>query len=588
MPKHAGRTNDLEKWLLKNDNMLSGNLQQIKEKALDIWRVPAHGVYTKHGTDHSRNIIEKLGALIPSHQLGGIFDSYSIFILLSAAYLHDIGMQAYRLDRHYDNLDLEQIRKIHHLISHDWIIGHYADFGIQDQSDAEWIARLCKGHRKDNDKDLATDNDYPEDYVIQRRNGPSSIHPKYFAALLRFADSLNIESTRIDIRALRQTTMPVESKLEWWLHYYVSGLRFEESTILIDYRVPQVNPDFWRNFIPKLLTKRMQKDFESCQLILSHHGITIVRIVTGEIITSAGVERDGKMPADVFRQMLYFALVRYDIDGFAQLHLDLLAAAQNDGMTLDKFSKAFKDIAIVPGDCRENLPSRPQDLLADTASLSDLAWIPMMHLSPNTILITDKFALLPDMKEVLKNKNLLIIGSPGVNWVSRHIWRNGPFYFGVDKKAMEDVLKREREIEGMDPVDLRMYKINNAAAFPQLLGNLKGDSLYDPALGNITQAVGNQEMYGVISLCKHPFSDDHYAILIGGPRLLGTMAAEKLLADPKAMAKRPFGGVVRAIEATGKPRGLSYTDAYVDWVTEPYNYKELREILEQELTKKLA
>jgi hypothetical protein len=245
-------------------------------------------------------------------------------------------------------------------------------------------------------------------------------------------------------------------------------------------------------------------------------------------------------------------------------------------------------MVIIPGDCRENNPSLPQDLLADTASLSDLAWIPRMRLPKDTILITDKFALLPDMKEVLKNKNLLIIGSPGVNWVSRHIWRNGPFYFVVNIDAMEDVLRREREIEEMNPVALSIYKINNASAFPKLLGNLKGDSLHDPASGNNAQTVGNQEMYGVISLCKHPFSDDHYAILIGGPRLLGTMAAEKLLADPKAMAQRPFGGVVKAIEATGRPRGLSYTEAAVEWVTEPYTYEKLREILQQELTEKLA
>ncbi|HEX8065322.1 MAG TPA: hypothetical protein VF520_02215 [Thermoleophilaceae bacterium] len=94
---------------------LSARLERAKSSADRIWAQPRLHWFTDHSsTRHSRRIIQILGDLVAhlqntSHALG----RSELFVLLCAAYLHDIGMQDFRVDgRGPDDFDVEDYELI--------------------------------------------------------------------------------------------------------------------------------------------------------------------------------------------------------------------------------------------------------------------------------------------------------------------------------------------------------------------------------------------------------------------------------------------------------------------------------------------
>lgn len=591
---------NLEEWLQEIDEDLWNNLQKIKERSKEVWKTSDHGNYTDHGIKHSEAIIRELGDLIPDELLGSSSDSilnpYSIFILLASAYLHDIGMQAQKFSGKYKSKkwDLGSIRKIHHEISEEWITEDWKSLGIRKEVDANWIGRISKGHSKKVDsKEICLPiSEYPGTQRIAKRG---TIHPRFLAALLRLADALHIASDRINVDELRKKELPLDSKVEWWLHYYVSGIDCniaKNKCIKIDFQVPLSFNGFWQRFIPKLILKRIQEDYDSVKRILAHdpYGIPIVDVVEGSKPSFKGKD----MPPEVFEYMLFYALCQFDLDGYPQLHLDLIEKANEKGKTLENFPEAFKPLVIIPGDVREEPPQCAQDLLADSASTADLSWIFKTTWPEDTILLTDKFAAHPALRDFLKDRNLLVIGSPGTGWLSRYIWRKGPFYFEINKKDIAGANERESNIKKMTGANglrqLEKYERDNSRKLKDLENRIKGQ-LYDSLEGKEYPAeLARGKKLGVISLCKHPFSEDHYAILVGGPHLLGTMAAEKMLLDRTAnkdreeLKKRPFGGIVQATSTD--EIGLGYIYATIEWITEEYSSEDLKKALRNRLQDK--
>jgi len=301
---------NLKEWLRKENYEFWNDLQEIKKKAEEIWEAPDHGNYTDHGIEHSEAVIRKLGDLIQENLLGSkpdsILNPYSVFILLASAYLHDIGMQAQKFSKkhesikEYENWDLESIREFHHKISSEWIREEYSSLEIREE-DAYWISRIAEGHNVK--LKLETDR-FPIEYRIDYQN--ICIHPRFLAALLRLADALHIAFDRINAKELRIRELPLDSKLEWWLHYYVSGVApdIKNGFIWIDFRVPSSYQVFWQIFIPKLIIKRIEKDYKSIRDILAPepYKIPIVNIRKQSAAPFESIE----MPPDVFEYMLFY------------------------------------------------------------------------------------------------------------------------------------------------------------------------------------------------------------------------------------------------------------------------------------------
>lgn len=235
-----------EKLILKkyiSSSELSTSLTLIREAMEAIWANDAPRIvkdYTDHGVEHSERVAGFVDKLLKVNS-GAKFAEKEIYLLLAGVYLHDIGMQcdiakypvikekAERLGAEFkeafiakttNECSLEEqgeIRKNHHLLSAAWIDYLYEandpvlSYRIKSlpYDLVNDLMDICKFHSKLSINDCT---DYFNDYPYCRK--------KMVAALLRFADELDISSTRVKIETVKIFSIDSKSSVYWWLHNY--------------------------------------------------------------------------------------------------------------------------------------------------------------------------------------------------------------------------------------------------------------------------------------------------------------------------------------------------------------------------------
>ena len=127
-------------------------LENIRAAAGRIWSRPLHLYYTDHTVDHSERVIAELNGLSAWMMAAArALSPTEIFVLLAAAYLHDIGMQ----NEKFAGGDLAEIRAHHNEQTAEMIYAVFEDpenaFLIplgQDPGLVEAVALVAKGHRR--------------------------------------------------------------------------------------------------------------------------------------------------------------------------------------------------------------------------------------------------------------------------------------------------------------------------------------------------------------------------------------------------------------------------------------------------------
>lgn len=219
-----------------------GNVRAAAER---VWRAPLHRYYTDHTTAHSERVIALLdgltaGMMATDKRLA----PGEAFVLLAAAYLHDVGMQ----DERFAGGDLEAIRAAHHEVTAEWIYrtleapGAAIDLGLPDDPGlVEAVALTARAHRKV-DLTAAAYDPFP--------HGGEAVRPRLLGALLRFGDELDIDHRRVDLELMKVMNPPVESQFHWWKCHYVSGVSIVDETIRIVYRLPEGRPEYEGLIVP--------------------------------------------------------------------------------------------------------------------------------------------------------------------------------------------------------------------------------------------------------------------------------------------------------------------------------------------------
>jgi formylglycine-generating enzyme required for sulfatase activity len=221
-------------------------LENIREAVARIWARPLHHYFTDHAVTHSERIITLLDGLTACMmETDKRLSSAESFILLAAAYLHDIGMQ----DGRFAGGDLERIRDLHNEQTAEMIYKAFEDPTnaipiplVRDPGFVEAVARVSKGHRN---VELGADEYKP---FVQ---GSEKVRPRLLAALLCFGDELDIDYRRVDLDVMgKLLALPVESQLHWWRCHYVGGVSIVDENIQIGYRFPQDRPDYEGLVVP--------------------------------------------------------------------------------------------------------------------------------------------------------------------------------------------------------------------------------------------------------------------------------------------------------------------------------------------------
>lgn len=202
---------------------MSERIARVRQKAEAIWKKPLLRQYTDHTIDHSRRVIavlDKLCALL----VEPLTDDEP-YVLLCAAFLHDIGMQQEKffetdvVRKRYSEEEIAEaeadrakgeaiIREWHYLISEERIKYELGDKYMEEEFIDE-IALVSKGHTKE---DL-------DGYKDGTKAG-QPMRLRLLAALLRLADELDLDYPRVDLDELEQAIILDESKAHWWKCYY--------------------------------------------------------------------------------------------------------------------------------------------------------------------------------------------------------------------------------------------------------------------------------------------------------------------------------------------------------------------------------
>jgi hypothetical protein len=220
-------------------------LENVRAAAVRIWSRPLHRYYTDHTVTHSERVIGLLDGLTGGVMATGKrLSPTEVFVLLAAAYLHDIGMQ----DERFAGGNLEEIRAHHHEQTAEMIYAVFEDPAnalaiplAREPGIVEAVALVARGHRR---VDLSGAEYAP--FV----HGGETVRLRLLAALLRFGDELDIDHRRVDVEQMKLLALPVESQLHWWKCHYVSGVSIVDEYIRVAYRFPQARPDYEGLIVP--------------------------------------------------------------------------------------------------------------------------------------------------------------------------------------------------------------------------------------------------------------------------------------------------------------------------------------------------
>jgi hypothetical protein len=227
---------------LKENNIVF--LQTLRSQAASLLDNPIHLHFTDHKLAHSERIIDVLRRLLKGQNN---LSEDELFVLLAAAYLHDIGNQIKKSDLlKYSGLKdllsqsgmtraalksetalLSFIRRWHHIITYFMITDLLRIyFGLDSSPYTEDIALVAQGHRMVN----LTSSAY-------RRRG--AIRVDLLSAFLRLADELDCDRNRIDLRRMRVLDLSLDNKFYWFGHHCIDRLDIKNHYIKLFGRVPE-------------------------------------------------------------------------------------------------------------------------------------------------------------------------------------------------------------------------------------------------------------------------------------------------------------------------------------------------------------
>lgn len=194
--------------------------------------------FTDHGEAHILRILDNIANILDSYPDIRMTDR-ELYLLIAGAYLHDIGMQCdiilypgikkgsekigakyiiefqAKTSNEFSIDEQKEIRKNHHLLSAAWI-DHAFNTG------ETVLGPATKTIHQDLLSDLLDVCKFHSRLPITECPSCFKIHPnerkQLVAAILRFADELDISKNRVNFEVIKSFRLPRENSIYWWLH----------------------------------------------------------------------------------------------------------------------------------------------------------------------------------------------------------------------------------------------------------------------------------------------------------------------------------------------------------------------------------
>ncbi len=336
----------------------------------------------------------------------------------------------------------------------------------------------------------------------------------------------------------------------------------------------------------------------------------------------------------------------------ARVLLDAAAGrySPGKGRTLKQFPEAFYPLTIVCGDRREDPPHTEGDLLAYSAAMTDLMFLPGLGLAGEqaVTIVSDKLFVMQNeatLARMFGQTNLLLIGSPAANFATRLINNKALFRFDLRAKSrawagqiaavagtldeprkLEAFLRliqqpnqviravfeergvSEEELEGslIPAVVKRLFDLDEdevrelVTLKDEIFGkekpadwmnSFRKPGFVDPASQRFYgSTTGPNIDFGVVSLARNPFaaSDDYVCIIAAGIHGPGTAHAVKALTRHDLFDERPLGGVIEVSLTKWTDWRTRFERVGWKWQTRPYTSDSLKANFESALNQTVA
>ncbi|MCG3162767.1 MAG: hypothetical protein JMDDDDMK_04120 [Acidobacteria bacterium] len=291
--------------------------------------------------------------------------------------------------------------------------------------------------------------------------------------------------------------------------------------------------------------------------------------------------------------------------------------------TLDQFPDMFSPLIIITGTSRYSPPESISDLFNASARLTDLLFINRLKLPLKTLVIPDSHIINLDPRNrvrLLGEKNILLIGGPVVNAVTRALWKKSVFGFSFDERRgafneIYDELKRTGLLNTKKQVELFHAFLNSSpeidydsdvyrdrgptkaerrkiydlvmewrgkvgipgANHDQIKKIFYPNGSFDPVAMNEESAPGNGHDRALITLAPNiwdrgidDIDEDNYrgryvSVIVAGFSELGTALALKSLANPGHFKSHPLGGFLNVTPGQYSTDLEKITQANYEW-----------------------
>lgn len=205
----------------KNNTFYCEHINKVAAEVKDVLsRVPAiFSNYTNHDIGHSARVADYMVDLLP--QPINEYNDTELVVMLYSAIFHDIGMAVSETENELNILNQENIRKMHHVKSEDFInkYSNIDSFKIDNKSCIDFkklIALIARSHG--------------EDYSWIGKNlseneclGNDSVNPRFISFLLRLGDYLDFDSKRTPMCLFDFLKLSSNSSVEWQKHFCITN-----------------------------------------------------------------------------------------------------------------------------------------------------------------------------------------------------------------------------------------------------------------------------------------------------------------------------------------------------------------------------
>ena len=239
----------------------------VRQAAARLWAMPVDRHIVDRGPAHAGRVVALLDGLTERLMARGddALAMEEIYVLLAAAYLHAIGLQDERSEpdpdarrARYSELGAEMVYRAIESPEEAASLGLVDDPGL-----VEMVGLVVAGHGA---------TDYPPPDYDDFPLGGATVRPRLLTALLHLADGLDLDYRGVDLAQLKLIKVPPEEALDWWLHYYVSGVEVRDEYVHIGYRVPRGEAAY-KDLLPELVERKLRADLDALREVFRLYGV---------------------------------------------------------------------------------------------------------------------------------------------------------------------------------------------------------------------------------------------------------------------------------------------------------------------------